>query len=92
MTNEYESLAKMIMSTPQGGKIINGLDKLNGLVSTKEGQELLTMISNGGSDAIKDAARAAVDGDQDRAKAMVTTLLSSKEGAALAAKIMEILG
>lgn len=91
MSNDYENLAKIILSTPQGARISEGFDKLNTFLSSKEGTEMLSILANGGTDAVKDAARAAIDGDGERAKNAVSALLSSKEGAALAAKILEIM-
>ena len=43
-------------------------------------------------DAIKNAAAAAASGDQDQARVLLSTLLSSPEGAQLAAKIIEVVG
>ena len=42
--------------------------------------------------AIKNAAAAAANGDQDQARVLLSTLLQSPEGAQLAAKIIEVIG
>ena len=78
MSNDYENLAKIILATPQGARIM-------------EGFEILTLLAGGATDAVRSAAQAAIDGDGERAKTAISTLLSSKEGAALAAKLIEIM-
>ena len=91
MSNEYENLAKMILSTPQGAKILKGFDKVNSILSSSEGTELLVLLSGGGSDVLKQAANDALNCNGDKAKAALTTLLSSPDGAALAAKLIGIM-
>lgn len=91
MSNEYENLAKMILSTPQGTRIIQSLDRMNAFMLTPKGSDLLTILANGGSDAIKQCAIAALSETKDKAKSAISSLLSSQEGAALAAKLIEIM-
>ena len=91
MSNEYENLAKIILSTPQGTKIINTIEKFSAFASTKEGVEIITLVASGGADVLKQSAQAALNTEGDKAKTIITTLLSSQEGATLAAKIIEIL-
>ena len=90
MQNDYENLAKVLMASPQGAKIVKSLDKLNSVVSTESGRQLIAMLASDGGDAIKNAAAAAASGDQDQARVLLSTLLSSPEGAQLAAKIIEV--
>ncbi|MBM6918455.1 hypothetical protein [Intestinimonas butyriciproducens] len=92
MQNDYENLAKVLMASPQGAKIVKSLDKLNSVVSTESGRQLIAMLASDGGDAIKNAAAAAASGDQDQARVLLSTLLSSPEGAQLAAKIIEVVG
>lgn len=92
MQNDYENLAKILMASPQGAKIVKSLDKLNSVVSTESGRQLIAMLASDGGDAIKNAAAAAASGDQDQARVLLSTLLSSPEGAQLAAKIIEVVG
>ena len=92
MPNEYENLAKVLMASPQGAKIVKSLDKLNAIVNTDSGRELIGMLASEGGDAIKNAAAAAANGDQDQARVLLSTLLQSPEGAQLAAKIIEVIG
>ena len=92
MQNDYENLAKVLMASPQGAKIVKSLDKLNSVVNTESGRQLIAMLASDGGDAIKNAAAAAASGDQDQALVLLSTLLSSPEGAQLAAKIIEVVG
>ena len=92
MPNEYENLAKVLMASPQGAKIVKSLDKLNAIVNTDSGRQLIGMLASEGGDAIKNAAAAAANGDQDKARVLLSTLLQSPEGAQLAAKIIEVIG
>ena len=92
MQNDYENLAKVLMASPQGAKIVKRLDKLNSVVNTERGRQLIAMLASDGGDAIKNAAAAAASGDQDQARVLLSTLLSSPEGAQLAAKIIEVVG
>ena len=36
MPTDYEALAKMLINSPQGGKIIRGLDKFNAAISVRK--------------------------------------------------------
>ena len=91
MAGEYEALAKILSSHPQGAKILKNFERLSGALSSEDGKELTGMIAGAGGDAMKDAARAAMSGDADRAKTMVSQLLSTPEGARLAAKLIDIM-
>ena len=92
MPADYETLAKMLIHSPQGAQIIRGLDKLNTAISSENGRQLLSMLAGSGGDAIKNAARAAASADTDRARVLLSNLLSTKEGAALTGKIIELTG
>ena len=50
-----------------------------------------TLLASEGGDAIKSAAAAAASGDQDQARVLLSSLLSSPEGAQLTAKIIEVI-
>ena len=52
MPNEYESMARALMSSPQGVKIIQGLDKLSAAASSQNGRQLIAMLAGSGSDAL----------------------------------------
>ncbi len=92
MPGEIENIARSMMSTPQGIKIIKVLDQYNAAMNTQPGRQLIEMLAGTGGDALKSAAAAATKTSQDHGKALISALLSSKEGAALAAKLIEVIG
>ena len=92
MPGEIENAARSMMSSPQGMKIIKGLDKYNAAMNTEGGRQLIAMIAGSGSDALKAAAQAALHAHKDPGRALLQNLLSSKDGAALAAKVIEVMG
>lgn len=92
MPTDYEAIAKMFISSPQGNKIIKGLDKFNTAISSENGKQLLNMLAGSGGDAVKNAARAAASAEKDQARVLLSTLLSTREGTALASKIIELAG
>jgi hypothetical protein len=50
------------------------------------------MLAGGGGDALKLAAKASTNGPKDPGRTLLQNLLSSKDGAALAAKVIEVMG
>ena len=90
--NDVDKAARSMLNSPQGMKIIRALDKLNTLSSTESGLELINMLAGNGSDIIKTAAKAAKSAPHDRARAFLSSMLSSKDGAGMVAKIIELSG
>ncbi len=91
MTNDMEALARSLMNGKASPKLARGLERLISIGNTPEGKQLLTMLTQNGNDSVKAAAQAALSGDKDAAKNALMALFSTKEGAALAAKLVEIL-
>ena len=92
MPGEIENIARSMMSSPQGIKIIRILDQYNSVMNTEPGRQLIEMLAGAGGDTLKSAAKAAVAAPKDPGKALLSALLSSKEGTAFAAKIIEVIG
>lgn len=92
MSGEIENTARSMMSSPQGVKIIKGLDQYNTAMNTPAGRQLIDMLAGSGSDALKAAAQAAQKASRDPGRALLQSLLSSKDGTAMAAKVIEVLG
>ena len=92
MSNQYEAIARLLMNSQQGGKVLKGLGKLGEIAKTEEGKKLAEMLSGPEGDSIKKAAEAVVAGDKETAMELLSALLSTKDGAAVAAKILELLG
>lgn len=92
MPGEIENIARSMMSSPQGLKIIKGLDQYNTAMNSEPGKQLIAMLAGSGGDALKTAAATAVKSQKDQGKALISALLSTKDGAALAAKVIEVIG
>ncbi len=92
MPNELENMAKALMSSPQGYKIIKGLDAFSASAQTPNGRQLIAMLGAAGGDELKRAAEIASKTDKDPARVLLSNLLATKDGAALVAKIIEVLG
>lgn len=90
--NDVDKVARSMLNSPQGIKIIKALDKLNTLSATEGGLQLITMLAGNGSDIIKTAAKAAKDAPRDRARVFLSSMLSTKDGAGIVAKIIELSG
>ena len=92
MPGEIENAARSMMSSPQGMKIIKGLDMYSTAMNTESGRQLIAMLAGGCGDALKLAAKASTNGPKDPGRTLLQNLLSSKDGAALAAKVIEVMG
>lgn len=92
MNSNIENAAKNLLSTPKGAKILGMLNRVNGAMAGESGKELLILLSGSGGDAIKEAAAQALRTDKDRGRAFMSSIMNSKDGSALLAKIIEVSG
>lgn len=92
MQGDIDSIAKTVMQSPQGLKIITGLDKFNTTLSGESGRQLLGLLAGPAGDSLKTAAAAAAAATKDQGRVLMSSLLASKEGAALVGKLIELLG
>ena len=67
MVGEIENAARSMMSSPQGIKIVKGLDKYNAAMNTEAGRQLIALLGGGGGDALKAAAAQAATAAKDPA-------------------------
>ncbi len=88
MSNQLESLARSFLASSKGS--IPNMEKYMGILDSAEGKKLLQALSANGGDALKQSAQQAASGDAAATKRLISSLLSSKEGAALAAQVMAI--
>jgi len=91
MAYDTEGLLRSLLASPQGAKIIGNMDKLKSFVESAEGKALLTQLSAGGGEALKTAATAAISGDNDSSAKLVSSLMSTPDGAKLALSLAQIL-
>lgn len=90
--DNIDSIAKSVMQSPQGLKIITGLDKFNAAMSSDHGKQVLTLLSGPANDTLRSAAAAAAASPKDQGRVLLSNLLATKDGAALVGKIIEMLG
>jgi len=89
MANEMELLARALLASKDGGKIISNLEKFQRILDTPEGKRLLANLAGNGGDALKKAAIEAKNGDENAAKTLLSSLLKTKDGAALLSQIID---
>lgn len=82
------SQAAQEMLNKNKGKI--DMESVSAIMDSAEGKALLKQLSGGGGDALKKAAAAAADGDKGAVSRLMGSLLSTKEGQALAKQVMDI--
>lgn len=85
---DMESKAKNLMGSAKE----KGIDmaKISQIMDSSEGKALLKQLSGSGGDALKHAAAQAADGDNGSIARLMGSLMSSKEGQALAKQVMEL--
>ena len=87
--NDFETLARALLSGRQGQNATGALEKLGTLLKTEDGKRLLTLLASGGADTIKTAAQATLRGDEATARSAMMSLLSTREGAMLAKRMAD---
>ena len=87
--NDFETLARALLSGRQGQSAAGVLDKMGALLKTEDGRRLLTLLASGGADTIKAAAQAALRGDEATARAAMMSLLGTRERAMLAKRMAD---
>lgn len=92
MQGDIDSIAKSVMQSPQGLKIITGLDKFNTALSSDSGKQLMALLAGSGSDSLKSAAQATSGANKDVGRQFISNLLATKDGATVLGKIIELLG
>lgn len=91
MPNDLEAIAKTLLNSPQGSEVLGNYDKIRDYMNKPEGKQILSMLSGKNGDAVKSAAAAAARGDQETAKRLLTSVLSTPDGAKLAKIILEMM-
>ena len=88
MSQRIKEQTKTLLNHPKA----KGLDmeKISEIMDSAEGKALLKQLSGRGGDALKQAASQAADGDTGAAGRMLTSLMSSREGQALAKQVMAL--
>ncbi|MCI6908832.1 MAG: hypothetical protein PUD44_03230 [Clostridiaceae bacterium] len=90
MAADWEAMMKLMIRAKQDPKLAAGLERLGSLMESEEGAALARVMADGGSDVLKAASEAMLRGDKAAAKAALARLLSTKEGAAAASKLADL--
>lgn len=92
MASDMEFLARALLSGTQTGAQVSQLEKLSELFKTPDGQKLLSLLASENTDSIRQAAQAALRGDEEAAKKAIVKLMSTRDGAALIKTLVQSLG
>jgi len=91
MQGDIDSIAKTVMQSPQGLKLITGLDRFNTALAGPAGRQVLALLAGPCADTLKSAAAAASNAPRDPGRVLLSAMLSSKEGASLVSKLIELM-
>ena len=91
MAKDLDAMLKLMLRAKQDPKLAGALEKLGALLDSPDGETLARALAGGGSDALKTAADAMLRGDKAGARAAMTRLLSTREGAAAATRLADLI-
>ena len=86
---ELENMLKLALRVKKDPKLAAGLEKMGDFMESPEGIRFSQMLASGGAEQIRAASEAMAKGDKNAAKSAMSKLLSTKEGAAFAAKLAD---
>lgn len=89
--NEYESIAKSLLNSESGGKILKNMDKITALLKTEQGKKLVTSLASSNPELLKKAMGAIMSNDKALAKKIISELMSDKENADFAERLLSII-
>ena len=88
MMNDYESIAKSLLNSKNGEKILKNMDKITALLKTGQGKKLIASLAAGNPEMLKKAGNAVMSNDKSAAKRIISELISDKESRELAEKLL----
>lgn len=89
---DYEDLAAKYLSDSNSPDVKKTMNQISGALKTSEGQKIAETLTRNYSDTMKQAAAAASAGDLNSAKRAINEILSTKEGAEMASKLLAMFG
>ncbi len=87
---ELENMLRLALRVKKDPKLAAGLEKSGDFMESPEGLRFSQMIASGGADNIRAASEAMMRGDKNAAKSAMSKLLATKEGAAFASKLADV--
>ena len=91
MQNDYESILNTLLSS-QGSNAAKSMEKIKQTFQSGEGLESIKRLAKSNPDILKQLAAIASSRDKENAKAMISRLMSTREGAEIASMIIRTLG
>ena len=91
MQNDYEALLNMFLSS-KGISGTKSMDKIKSMFQSGEGLENIKKLANNNPDILRQLMGIVMSNDKESAKAMISKLTSTKEGAEVASAILRMLG
>jgi len=88
MSKSAEEQARKLLQSDMAGDL--ELSKLSEIANSPAGMALRRQMSGAGGDKLRKAATQAADGDTAAVSQMLTELMSTNEGKALAEQVMEM--
>lgn len=89
---DYEEMAAKYMSESNKADLKKTMGQISNVLKSSDGQKIAETLSQTYGNTVKQAAQAAKAGDLESAKRAVNEILSTKEGAEMASKILSMLG
>lgn len=89
MEKDFEALARSLLGNSQCGKSAANIDKYAKILSSPEGKKIVSNLTSDGGEVLKKAASGMKNGDMNAAKSVLSSIMSSKEGAELVSKIID---
>lgn len=87
MGSKFDKAAGDLLNSPQAAALSGKKDELQGIISSAEGQKVKKMME-GKTDSLMTAFE---NGDMKTLQSGLSSILSTKEGAQLAEKLMEMM-
>ena len=88
MPADMESIAKALLANADGAKIKQNMGKFSEILSSPQGKSVLNALLSDGGEKLKKAAEDMQKGDSASAKQMISSVLSTKDGAEVLNKII----
>lgn len=88
MPADMESVAKALLANADGDKIKQNLGKFSEILSSPQGKSVVNALLSDGGEKLKKAAEDMQKGNNATAKQIISSVLSTKEGAEILGRII----
>ncbi len=88
MSADMESVARALLANANGDKIKQNLGKFSEILSSPKGKSVVNALLSDGGEKLKKAAQDMQKGNDAAAKQMISSVLSTEDGAEILGKII----